>query len=125
MSGLVGEVGARSGVVGSASTDVSNKFVRQSGWLLWNAHKCFKFDGFIFCNLTTYRASPPAASDIIYVIDSDLRPNEVHRIPTVSHQGDTADYVEINPDGNINIPNAHGSGDTAYYVVTNFWYRLD
>ena len=54
MSGIIGDAGSESGIVGSTSTDVTSKFVLQSSWNVWNGHKCFKVNEFIFCSLTTY-----------------------------------------------------------------------
>ena len=107
-----------------AVTDVTSKFVLDSSFNVWYDNRCFEFNGFVFCSLSANYTGTPPGLTVVYTMDSDIRPSQTYRVPQVSYQGDTTDFVEVNPNGNISIPSPTNEGVSTYYIMTNFWYRL-
>ena len=105
-------------------TDHSSLFTFQSGWSETNAI-CYGFNGFMFVCLTAKHgdADPGNPETFCVISDSDYHPSEWLAAPTVSYQGDTAQYVEFNTNGNIDVRHYLNPSASSYYIAVNCWYR--
>mgnify|MGYP001251765464 CR=1 FL=1 len=105
-------------------TDQSSLFTFQSGWAETNKF-CYSFNGFMFVCLTCKHSdSDPGNPETFCVIsDSDYYPIETMFAPTVSYQGDTAQYVILGSDGDIKVQHFLNQSHSSYYMAVNCWYR--
>ena len=62
----------------------------------------YSFNGFLFVNFSVDRDQPYAGA-CLQCSDSDFYPTVVTTMPTISHEGDRANYVEFDTSGNVNI----------------------
>ena len=105
-------------------TDHSSIFTFESGWS-YTEKICYGFNGFMFvCLYAHHAAGTPASPETFCSIsDSDYHPNETIFAPTVSYEGDTAQYVCFYTYGDIKVHHAVNLGDSAWNVCVNAWYR--
>ena len=83
----------------------------------------YSFNGFMFVNFRLSRTGG-AKNSCMTISDSNFYPIEVTSMPTISHEGDRANYVEFDTSGNINISLGSDQGSSTFYVIFNGWYRF-
>ena len=110
-------------------TDVSDKFVLDSAWSEYVVRNIYKFMNFIFFNVGAEKSSVPSSNDTIWTIDSDIRPNDVYAVTSVTREGDTSNMIKIiDTTGIIQIDSpveVLSSSDAYFRVIINGWYRMD
>jgi len=120
-----GTVGNNVAVQGSFGvTDISSDFTHNTGWSL-SHFRAYSFNGFVFITMQASLGSTPsgASQTITTNGNSTYRPFENFQMPTVSYQGDTANFVRFSTNGEVIVGspvNASGS----YYLVVNGFYRI-
>ena len=105
-------------------TDIMSSIQLDSDWTSYgNDNQAYHFMGFVFISLACYRTNPPG-SDTMWRISDPYRPSHQFKVPTVSHQGDTADFVSIQTGGDIVISSATNPGSSDWHSIINAWYRI-
>ena len=101
-------------------TDVSDKFTWSkffTGATYQTGH-AFKFLNFIIFN---YRGSETFSSlgsyDIIGTMDASVRPSKTMDFINHSHQGEGANAILLNPNGNIRLDTPFDNGDASYRIT--------
>ena len=84
----------------------------------------YYFMGFVFLADYIFMHSAPASgSNVAQITNSDYFPLAKTFLNISRYQGDTAEYMSIETNGDIRINNPHNAGSTGYYMVFNGVYR--
>ncbi len=105
-------------------TDVSDQYTIVGSFLTWHTLYAFKFMDFIFLNASTYQNNVGNASGNLWSMTSDVTPTNDYHCGTISHHGDTAEYIRIGSNGNISYSNMVDNSSSYWHVIINCWYRL-
>lgn len=108
-------------------TDVSDKFVRGSSWFAYGGVYCFKFNGFVFVNLSAYIAGSSLMQNLIpfTISDSNLHPSVQYRLTSISKEGDSSAFIAVNTNGEVVIDAPLDLGSNpSFHITVNGWYRI-
>ena len=111
--------------------DITEYFVKESGFASWSDEKCVLFNGFVFVSLNTYINDGHAnynatGMDAYTITNSDYYPNQDYWMTSSSHQDDTSLAIMIKDTGKIFVSNAVEQGaDDNHHIVINGWYRVN
>ena len=106
-------------------TDRTSLFTVGGGFSVGNK-QAFSFNGFMFISASFARSSTPGGSDaLLSISDSDFYPINNTVFPTVSYEGDTAEYLTVSSStGEFTVSAPENVSASAYYGVFNGWYRF-
>ena len=86
----------------------------------------FSFNGFMFLNfhIEATQTPPAVSNELLYTItDSDFYPTTLFTLPTSSYQGDTANCVRLQTNGEIRVQSSLNESSAAFYLLINGFYR--
>lgn len=107
-------------------TDVSSSYSFASGWQQnHNPIRAFKFNGFIYLNISCYHSggTPSNGETLVTIDDTDLYPGVDYTLPTAAYQGDMANCIKVNTSGDITVIQPINVGHNDYVVLINGFYR--
>jgi len=110
-----------------AVTDITSSFTLSSNWVNHlNHNRVFKFNDFVFYNLSAYKSSAPSSGEIVWTTASDYRPHQDYQTNTITYQGDYAHYIELKTNGQIIIdnPDTPTGSDSGFRIIINGWYKI-
>lgn len=107
-------------------TDISSAFVLSTNWNTWQGHRAYKFNGFVFIWMGTYKGSSASNGEVWMTINnSDFYPNVMTVFPTASHAGDTANNISVHTNGEWKISDPFTPANTDQRIIINGFYRLN
>ena len=123
MSGLIGQVGVRSGLVGFI-TDISSDFTLASDINVNDsAIQAYKFNGFVFLTAGLYHDGDMSNNDLIATIGSSVNyPATNTVIVSLGHGGDYAHFVKADANGSLRIIHPYNVGANTYYINFHFTF---
>jgi|TARA_A100001015_G_scaffold57707_1_gene63516 hypothetical protein len=83
----------------------------------------YSFNGFMFVNFRLEKTGSDSTSACFIITDSNFYPSVLTTMPTISHEGDRANYVEFDTNGNVNVSIPSDQGGDTFHVIINGWYR--
>ena len=105
-----------------AVTTVSSLFTASSGTTI-STNLGYSFNGFMFISCRGYTDSTPSEGATIMTIDAGYTPIANTDFPTISYQGDLANFIRFNTDDDVTVHSAaEGAGSTWYFCI-NGSYR--
>lgn len=108
-----------------AVVDRTSLFTAQNSYILSsNGAGAYSFNGFMFVNFRIERSGGAVSGTCVSISDSNFYPTKLHTMPTISHEGDRANYVAFNTSGDIDMHLPSDQGSSAFFSVINGWYRF-
>lgn len=108
-----------------AVTDRTSNFTKDNYWTASPHLTAYSFNGFMFFNFYVYKSGGgPSHNQLVFTIDSGYYPNKDYVIPTIGHQGDTAEMLKFKTNGEVRVENPYNSGGNSYYILANGWYKI-
>lgn len=106
-------------------TDISSSFVLSTNWIAWQGHRAYKFNGFVFIWMGTFKQTNASNGEVWMTINnSDYYPNANTVFPTASHAGDTANLIQVQTNGNWIISDPYTPSNADQRIIINGFYRL-
>jgi len=106
-------------------TERTADFSVKAGWTTSQMY-IFSFNGFMFFSGSfNHSAGDPTGNEVFLTnTNSATRPSNNMHLSAIGYEGDTANYVYVDPSGNVGVSSPSMSGITGYYLTVNGWYRF-
>lgn len=107
-------------------TDFSSSITFTSPYSEYQDIQAYAFNGFAFVSFGCYASGSSIShgDEIATISNSDFHPNVATNLLTMAWQGDTAERVLFQTNGEIIISGPVDVGsDANYYILINGWYR--
>jgi hypothetical protein len=108
------------------TTDISDQFTIQTGFIWNNKHVLF-FNGFVFFSgYFTHNSGTPNNQETFVTIDnSDYRPQSHYVCNSIGYQADSSNRIIIAPNGNMQIYDPVNPGISTFHFTINFVYNVN
>lgn len=83
----------------------------------------YSFNGFMFINFRLDRSGGAFNGECITISDSNFYPTKTFTFPTISHEGDRANYVSFGSNGSVTMHLPSDQGGSTFHAVINGFYR--
>lgn len=105
-----------------AVTSVSSLFTAVSGTSI-NTQLAYSFNGFMFISCSGNVSSTPSEGTSIMSIDSGYTPIANTVFPTISYQGDLANFIRFNTNNDVTVHSVENVHNTNWFFCLNGFYR--
>lgn len=105
-----------------AVTEVSSLFTAESGTTI-NTELTYSFNGFMFISCSGNVSSTPSEGGTIMTIDSGYSPVANTVFPTVSYQGDLANFIRFNTNDDVTVHSVSNVENANWFFCLNGFYR--
>lgn len=106
-----------------AVTTVTDLFTLSSPYTIDN-EVFYVFNKFAFVCMS-FDSSSVSNGDIMGSINSDYLPVVDVVFPVTGYQGDTANYIKVKTNGDIQLSHPDNTGGSHFYGSINGWYRVE